>query len=369
MILEKIRLLNFNNYTEQELEFGAGINCLTGPNGSGKTNMLDAIYFLALTKSAFNKTDSQTIKHGEAFFLAAARFNAGNEGIDLQCSYKASDKKSIKYNQVAYTRLSDHIGKVPVVLATPDDTDLIREGGEERRKFFDGILSQTDHEYLEHLMRYNAFLQQRNSYLKACIETRRPDFTLIDAYDAHLTPHAEALYKLRKQFASFYEPIFNQHYASLSNGQEMVNLVYNSPMEVEQFRDLLAKARNTDIALGRTTVGPHKDDYIFSLGAHPLKKFGSQGQQKCFVIALKMAQYQAMFQLKGQKPLLLLDDIFDKLDDARITRLLEILHNSNFGQVFITDARPERSQSLLGNFGGDIRFFKVERGVVVPEAG
>jgi DNA replication and repair protein RecF len=364
MILNNLKILNFNNYSEENVAFCNGINCLTGPNGSGKTNLLDAIYLLALTKSAFNKTDAQNVKHTEAFFSVSGNYSLEQDNFQLQCSFKAGEKKMVRLNQVPYTRLSDHIGKFPVVLATPDDTNMIREGGEERRKFFDGILAQTDHDYLEHLIKYNAYLQQRNSLLKTALETRRLDTTLLDTYDSRLIPHANALHARRSTFVAFFEPVFNRHYAHLSNHAEEVSLQYNSLQHSDSYAQLLKNARSTDLVYGRTTVGPHKDDFVFNLGNHPMKKFGSQGQQKCFVIALKLAQYHAMLELNGQKPTLLLDDIFDKLDDNRIANLLNTLQSSTFGQIFITDARPERSLSLLGALQKETRFFKVFKGTI-----
>ncbi len=363
MYLQSLHLLNFNNYADQKAEFGPGVNCLAGPNGSGKTNLLDALYFLALTKSAFSKTDPQSMKHSEPFFSVKGTFIQDNEPLTVQCSMKAGEKKQLQLNRIPYTRFSDHIGRFPVVLVTPDDTALIREGGEERRRFFDGVLSQINHSYLENLLRYNNILQQRNSILRSYAESRRIDLTLLDTYDERISLHGDFLHNARAEFAEVFTPLFNNYYRQIAEDKETMHMVYQSQVSAMPMRELLKQARQTDLLAGRSSAGIHRDDFIFNMGSHALKKFGSQGQQKCFVLALKLAQYDAMVSAGLSRPVLLLDDVFDKLDDARIQALLSLLRSGKFGQVFITDARPERSMSLLKDDAGT-RFFFVENGEI-----
>ena len=296
--------------------------------------------------------------------MIKGQFRQQDEEFTVQCSLKAGEKKLFSVNKLPVSRFSDHIGRIPIVLATPDDTVLIKEGSEERRRFFDGMLSQINHSYLEHLLRYNNFLAQRSSLLKQYQETRRIDTHLLDTYDSHLCIHATFLFEARTEFAAQFTPLFSEWYRQLSGGSENVGLEYLSQLQGESIEYLLKQGRGADLASGRSLSGVHRDDFIFSSGGHPLKKFGSQGQQKCYVIALRLAQFKAMQDAGTGTPLLLLDDIFDKLDDARINALLTILHSPDFGQVFITDARPERSLSLLQGSGEGVKFFKVKNGEI-----
>ncbi len=358
-VSSKINLLNFKNYEELSLQFSAQLNCIVGPNGSGKTNLLDAIHYLCLTKSAFNAQDTQSIRHGSEFFLIDGTFQEEDKKHQITISMKVGGRKVVMYDKKAYERISEHIGRFPVVLIAPDDTDLVRDSGEIRRKFFDGMLSQIDHEYLDNLIQYNTILKQRNSLLKQFYERNYFDKELLETYNVLLLPLGYALHQRRKTFMEGFAPVFRQHYQYLSESREEVDLIYESELFEENFEYEFSYATRRDLQLQRTTKGVHKDDYVFEIDRYALRKFGSQGQQKSFVIALKLAQFDVIRQAKGQKPLLLLDDIFDKLDDMRISKLLEMISKDTFGQLFITDARPERTKQLFGQSSIEMAIFQM----------
>ncbi len=362
MFIERIQLLNFKNYEEIDFAFSKDINCIVGPNGIGKTNLLDAVYYLCMTKSAFNSVESLNIKHDAYFFLNKGSFSdtaSATSSTKVQCAYKKGEKKSIKLDQKEYEKLSSHIGKFPCVLMTPYDTDLVREGSETRRKFFDNTLSQTNSAYLEQLIHYNHYLKQRNNLLKQFAERKNSDLALLETYNIQMAPLAKAIYETRKDFIADFTPHFINYYKKLSNDQEPMSITYASGLEKTSFSTLLKQNLQKDMVLQRTTQGIHRDDYVFEMADFPLKKTGSQGQQKSYVIALKLAQYKWISKQKALKPILLLDDIFDKLDDYRINQLLKILADGNFGQIFISDARPERSESLLKGINRDVKFFRL----------
>ncbi|MFN3404500.1 MAG: DNA replication/repair protein RecF [Cytophagaceae bacterium] len=362
--IEKLQLLNFKNYEEATLLFSPEINILTGQNGSGKTNLLDAIHFISVSKSAFNLSDSQCIMHGHPYFLVSCNISGGAGNHLVQCSFQQGQKKVLKIDKKPYEKITEHIGKFPVVLITPYDTDLIREGSEERRKFFDSILSQLDSNYLNDLIHYNHFLKQRNSSLKKFRESGKTDFDLLESYDSQIIPFGQKIHKSRKDFIKEFLPFFHKNYDEISDKAEQVNLVYESQLTSQNFGDLLKKSREKDIVLERTTTGVHRDDYNFLLKDLPIKNLGSQGQQKSFVIGLKLGQYDIIQKKKELCPLLLLDDIFDKLDEKRIEKLLQMIGNKKFGQLFITEARLGRSRQLLEGLSSDLRIFKVENGRV-----
>lgn len=282
----------------------------------------------------------------------------------LLCSLKKGERKLLKLDKNPYDKISDHIGNFPAVLITPYDTDLIREGGEERRKFLDSLIAQLDHQYLETLMAYNRLLRQRNALLKSFAERRRKDLALLETYDIRLLPAGEAIYSTRKKILSEFIPLFLKHYEFMAGSKEEVSLKYKSQQEDPAFREKYSAAAEKDMVLQRTTMGVHKDDLLLSINDLPVKNFGSQGQQKSFVIALKLAQFELFIQKKNIKPLLLLDDIFDKLDTHRIEKLLEMIIKDEFGQIFITDARLERSEKLLEKLDAEIRIFKVLDGTI-----
>lgn len=361
MWLEKLHLTYFKSYEERGFAFGERVNCLVGENGSGKTNLLDAIYFLTLTKSAFHNQDALGIRHGQDFFILDGIFNESEKNIQITCSFQRGQRKIFMADKKNYDRLSDHIGLFPLVLIAPNDTDLIRDGSEERRRFFDGVLAQATPEYLNDFLQYNKILTQRNGLLKLFAERNYLDEDLLDTYNEPLIILAIRIYQHRRAFMDRFLPLFRKYYEFLSSGKEQVDVSYESEVASEDFAQEFRKNRSRDLHAQRTGKGIHKDEYVFEIDSITLKKFGSQGQQKSFVIALKLAQFELLKIEKEKTPILLLDDIFDKLDDRRINKLIELIDDGFLGQVFITDARPERSQKILENVKADVRFFEINR--------
>jgi len=363
MHIEKLSLINFKNYNEVVLDFSNRINCFLGKNGSGKTNLLDAIYYLSATKSAINTVDSQNIRFGQSFFSIKASLIKQEESYNIQCALKQGQKKIFKVNGVEYEKLKEHIGKFPVIFILPNDTDLVRDGSEIRRKFFDQMISQLDSQYLDALIVYNHALKQRNSLLKSFAEKRSIDKLLIEPYNQKLLSNGKFIYESRKKFLENFKPLFSNRFKSISANQDEVNLEYPSDLEKEDFENVFANNLDRDIIMQRTTLGIHKDDYKFKISGRQLKKFGSQGQQKSFVISLKLAHHDIL-KKHEHKPILLLDDIFDKLDSFRITYLLEMIKDKDFGQVFITDARTERTKEILNTNDVESKIYKISNGGV-----
>jgi DNA replication and repair protein RecF len=377
MFLQKISLAHFKSYEYENFEFSERVNCIVGENGIGKTNLLDAIYFLALTKSSISNQDALSINHEAEYMMIEGdfgifdfRFSISDlESIQseipnlkseiITVSLQRGQKKAVLRDKKAYERISEHIGRFPVVMLSPNDTDIIRDGSEERRKFFDGVMAQLDSEYLENLLQYNRLLLQRNSLLKQFAERNYTDDLLLDIYSDPLVEVSLKLYKARNQFVTAFLPLFKKHYNTLSDAREDVEMIYESEVGAENFTQIFRKNRQRDLAAQRTTMGSHKDDFIFEINGFTLRKFGSQGQQKSFVIALKLAQFEMLTKVKGFPPLLLLDDIFDKLDDRRIQQLITMMVDGTFSQVFITDARPERTRQLLGDLGVEVKYFEI----------
>lgn len=366
MYLEKLQLTNFKNYEDVTLEFSPKINVLVGKNGSGKTNLLDAIYVLSMTKSAFS-SDAFCIRNNSDFFFIKGSFNTGTDRREVSCSNQSGSRKIFKEGVNEYDKLSEHIGKYPVVLIAPDDTELVREGSEERRKFFDAILSQLDVKYLGQLILYANALRQRNSMLKMFAERNTVDSTALESYDRVLIDSGTHIYKKRTTFIGDFLPVFRQYYNFLVE-QEPVGITYKSELSNVDYRDGLNSSRQRDQYLQRTSFGIHRDDYHFQLGDGDLKRLGSQGQQKSFIIALKMAQFDIIAANKRTKPILLLDDIFDKLDDFRIAKLLELIHRDAWGQLFISDARPDRTAALLKSINTKATIFRVSNGTVQKDS-
>lgn len=364
MLLENLSLLYFKNYEEADISFSPHINCFIGENGSGKTNLLDAIYYLSMSKSAFTASDLQNIKQDEEFFMVRGRFRMQNHQHTIQCTFRAGQKKLVTHNKIPYEKVSEHIGRYPVVLISPYDTDLIREGSEERRKYFDSLLSQLNHDYLETLIHYNYLLKQRNSLLKQFADRHYFDRDYLQILDEQLVPAGEKIAQVRQDFLAGFAPIFLQHYQHLTDSRESVQLQYKSQLPGANFALLLEQAQRKDLLLQRTTVGPHKDDFIFLMNGWPIKSYGSQGQQKSFVIALKLAHFEVVSRHKGRKPLLLLDDIFDRLDERRITKLMQLVANHTFGQLFITDSHLDRTDRILAGLSESIARFHVANGTV-----
>lgn len=364
MWLQKLSLLNFKNYSEAELNFSATVNAFTGNNGAGKTNLLDAIHYLSLCKSYFNPIDGQQIKHDHDFFMIQGVFDKDEQQEIISCGLKRGQKKLFKRNKKEYQRLADHIGLFPLVMISPNDISIIIEGSEERRRFIDNVISQTDHAYLDELILYNRNLQNRNALLRQIALTGKYDPELLEIYDEQLIFSGNRIFSKRRTFMEVFTVIFNQHYQYLSGGAESVGMVYESPLMKADFAEILKQNLERDRVLERTSIGIHKDDLVFTLGGMPLKKFGSQGQQKSFLIALKLAQYTFLQQQKGFKPLLLLDDIFDKLDEHRTRKLMKMVSDKDFGQIFITDTSRKRIENIFNEINFPVTIFDIEKGAV-----
>lgn len=349
MHLENLNLFNYRNYADVNLRFDARINCFVGNNGVGKTNLLDAIYFLSLTRSAFGFSDSQSIRHGEKGFKIKGGFSIKDILYDVLIEISGNGKKQLSVNAQVYEKQSEHVGRFPAIFISPYDTDIIREGPELRRKFFDTTISQINHQYLNTLIRYNHFLKQRNSLLKSFADGAAFDGQILDIYDNELSKAGEQIFDIRVKFLHVFEPIFKDIYEKLAGvNLERVSIVYQSDLQNEpELKRSLKEALKRDMVLQRTTVGPHKDDFRFSLSDFEIRKYGSQGQLKSFAIALKLAQYEIIRSEKGFSPIILLDDIFDKLDDERIAHLMVMLEKDYEAQLFITDARPDRTKSVF----------------------
>lgn len=359
MWLKNLTLLNFKNYNTADLNFSKTVNAFVGNNGAGKTNLLDAIHYLCLCKSYFNPIDSQQIKTGEELFLVQGDFDRDDKKEKISCGLKRNQKKSFKRNKKEYDKLADHIGLFPVVMISPYDINLIMDGSEERRRFIDNVISQTDSRYLDQLITYNKHLLNRNALLKQVAITRTLDVALLQILDEQLIVSGNAIFEKRKQFLLDFIPLFDQHYRFLTNDAEQVSLTYQSQLNEQTFENLLAQSIEKDRILERTTTGIHKDELQFEIAGMPMKKFGSQGQQKSFLIALKLAQYSYLQKFKGFKPLLLLDDIFDKLDTHRIHKLMEMVSHQDFGQIFITDANKGRVEAVFKEINVEIELFEV----------
>jgi DNA replication and repair protein RecF len=364
MYLRRLSLINFKNYAEATLAFSPGANAFVGNNGSGKTNLLDAIHYLSLCKSYFNPADNQNIRHGAEFLLVQGTYELNGTEEHIHCGLKRNQRKVFKRNNKEYERLADHIGLLPVVMISPVDSMLITEGSEERRKFIDSIISQYDKAYLDDLISYNKIVAHRNALLKQFAQSRSFDRTSLEIWDEQLIPLADKIFVKRHEFISRFSPIFRQHYHFITDGREEVSVIYESHLEKGNFSATLEAALDKDRMMQYTTAGIHKDDLEFTSGGFPVKRFASQGQQKSFLIALKLAQFEFIKEIKGVKPILLLDDIFDKLDDLRVTRLMELVSRESFGQLFISDAHPERVKKIFEGIGLDIRMFEIEGGAV-----
>ncbi|WP_133783263.1 DNA replication/repair protein RecF [Pedobacter nutrimenti] len=364
MWLKNITLLNFKNYTDADLRFSKSVNAFVGNNGAGKTNLLDAIHYLCLCKGYFNPIDSQQIKSGEDLFLIQGDFDRKEKNEKITCGVKKNQKKQFKRNKKEYEKLADHIGLFPVVMISPYDVNLIMDGSEERRKFMDNVISQTDSRYLDELITYNRHLLNRNALLKQIALTRKYDPALLQIFDEQLVASGNKLFEKRKSFMTEFIPLFNKYYSFITEDQEEVHLLYQSQLNEHHFETLLQQAAEKDKVLERTTVGIHKDELVFTIGEMALKKFGSQGQQKSFLIALKLAQYAYLQKYRGFKPLLLLDDIFDKLDDHRMRKLMEMVSHHDFGQIFITDTGKERVLNIFNSIKVPVTLFDVDNGAV-----
>jgi len=349
MYLKHLHVSNFKNYEENEFDFHENVNCFVGKNGSGKTNLLDAIHYLSFCKSYFSSQDTYSVRFNCDFFAIYGLFESfeNRTNTKIGCVFK-NGRKTIKANQKEYQRLSDHIGLFPLIMVSPYDNDTINEGSETRRKFFDISISQFDKEYLQQLISYQKILQQRNQLLKQHLSGEKADLSLLQIYNNQLIPLGNYIFEKRKQFVSAILTDFQHYYQTLSGGNETVSIIYQSQLFEQDFEKGLQGNETQDFRSAYTNFGTHKDDFLFLINEMPLKRFGSQGQQKSFSLALKLAQYDYIATRKKVKPILLLDDIFDKLDNFRITQLLNMVGQHHFGQVFITDTDEVRLQAILG---------------------
>lgn len=359
MILKTLSLLNYKNFDSKTFEFDQTINCFVGNNGVGKTNVLDAIYHLSFGKSYFNPVASQNIKHDEDFFVLNGEYFKNDEIENIVVSLKKGQKKVIKRNSKVYDKFSDHIGFLPLVIISPADRDLIIEGSDTRRKFIDSVISQSNKNYLTYLINYNKVLSQRNSLLKYFAANHTYNQDTIDVYNEQLSQYGTEIFEIRKAFLDTFVPLFKARYKAISNTTENINLTYNSNLFKDDLITLLKQNINKDKALQYTSVGVHKDDLIFTIDDHPIKKFGSQGQQKSFLIALKLAQFDCLKSQSGTNPILLLDDIFDKLDENRVAQIIKLVDDENFGQIFISDTHADRTEAAVKQVHQSYKIFKL----------
>ena len=360
MILKALSLLNYKNFDSQSFEFDHKINCIVGPNGIGKTNILDAIYHLSFGKSYFNPVSSQNIKHNEEFFVIDGIYEKDNTEEKIIVSLKRGQKKVLKRNGKIYERFRDHIGFLPLVIISPADRDLIIEGSETRRKFIDGVISQSDKGYLDNLIAYNKTLSQRNALLKYFNANNTFNKDNLDIYNEQLADYGHQIFEKRQEFLAEFVDIFIKRYQAISSKNEVVNLIYKTDLNDNNLLSLLDNNLNKDKALQYTSVGIHKDDLLFQIQNFPIKKFGSQGQQKSFLIALKLAQFDFIKQQSGFNPILLLDDIFDKLDEYRVTQIIKLVDAEDFGQIFISDTHSDRTENVVKSVHQTYKLFNLE---------
>lgn len=367
--LKHLHLLNFKNYAVADLQFSGKINCLVGNNGVGKTNILDAIYYLSVTKGYFNAIDSQNITYGQDFFLLEGTFAKGEQEDKIAIALKRSQKKVIKRNGKEYERMADHIGHLPLVIISPSDRDLILEGSEVRRRFVDGVIAQSDKLYLDDLLAYNRALSQRNSLLKYFAANGRFDAEQLAIYDEQLVERGTLIYEKRQKFITDLKPILQTYYEAISGGAEAIGMHYESALHEANLQDILRQNQAKDRVLQFTSQGIHRDDLLLTMLEYPLKKAGSQGQQKTFLIALKLAQFDFLKRHSGFLPLLLLDDIFDKLDETRVTALIKLVNEHHFGQIFISDTHAERTREIAKRINEEARIFIINaQGEIHEEA-
>jgi DNA replication and repair protein RecF len=359
MHLKKLTLTNFKNYELNELELSPKINCFVGNNGVGKTNILDAIHYLSLTKSFFNNIDGINIRHGEDYFILQGTFLNYGEEEQVYCAYQRQKHKLLKRNGKEYQKLSDHVGKFPVVMISPADSSLITEGSEERRRFLNKIISQYNPEYLDSMLRYNKALQQRNKLLKDFKSSGKFDKEVLSIWDAQLIKYGSYVFSEREILINELIPVFQDYYSTISSGKESVKLKYRSHLTEGNFQEALLNSIEKDRFLEYTTVGIHKDDLILEMNDFSVKSLGSQGQQKSYLVALKLAKFDYIKKKSGFPPVLLLDDIFDKFDADRVEQIIKLSGNKRFGQIFITDTHQNRLQDMLTSHSVDYKLFSI----------
>ena len=365
MIIKAINILNYKNISHAGLTFSPGLNCLFGLNGMGKTNLLDAIYYLSFCKSASNHIDSQNIKHDAEYFMIDGTYDDG-QGTEMTvyCGMKKRHKKVFKKNGKEYRKFSDHIGQVPLVMVSPVDGGIISGGSEERRRFMDMVISQHDKEYLNAIIRYERALMQRNAMLKA--DSQAPDADY-EVWEEMMDIYGKVVCGKRQKFIAEFKSYFSELYHYISSGNEDVSLQYTSHCLDADLKSLLAANRERDRIIGFTTKGIHRDDIEMALGGYPVRREGSQGQNKTFAIALKLAQFTYLDKKDGTKPLLLLDDIFDRLDGKRVEKIIRLVSGDGFGQIFITDTDKARFDGILAQVSADYKIFEVCDGVITDD--
>ena len=363
MRLGRLSILNFKNIIEGEISPCEGINCIVGSNGAGKTNVVNAIHYLSMSKSSLSHTDGQSVRHGEEFFMLSGDYFADSGmAVGVTCGFGKGKGKTLKFCGKEYERLADHIGAVPVVMVSPADGALVSDSADERRRWLNAFISQLDHPYLDNTMRYNRVLAERNTLLKQG-EYTIPE--LLDVLDERLADLGEKVAATRRDVVGRLAPLVEKYYAFIADDHELVELTYRSDLNERPFLEVLQSVRQKDVVCGFTNSGVHRDDVVMKIGGYPLRKYGSQGQQKSFLLALKLAQYTLLYERLGERPLLLLDDLFDKLDERRLSRLMELTAGGDFGQIFITDCNRERLISVLKNNGLPFRLWDVAEGEIV----
>jgi DNA replication and repair protein RecF len=364
MYLRKLSLTNFKNYTDAELEFSPRINCFVGNNGVGKTNILDAIHYLSLTKSFFNNIDSISIHHGEDYFIINGTFVRDGEEDQIYCAFQKQKQKVLKKNGKEYQRLSEHIGKFPVVMISPADSSLVSEGSEERRKFLNKIISQYDAGYLDSVLKYSKALQNRNRLLKDFRLSGNFDNDSLVIWDSQLVKYGTTVYNERKNLVDELIPVFQEHYSLISSEKEKVRLTYRSHLSEGNYMEALVNSLSKDRFLEYTTTGIHKDDLLLEMNGHSVRSLGSQGQQKSYLVALKLAKFDYIKRRSGISPILLLDDIFDKFDADRVEQIIRLVGNHRFGQIFITDTHQSRLHEILSSHNTDYKLFRINNNSV-----
>ena len=359
-VLEKIVIADFRNIQLQEIDFSPNINCISGNNGEGKTNLLDAIYYMSMTKSAFASSDKFNFRHGTEEFSLAGTYRMTN-GLSSRFAMKmnAKGEKKVKRDEKFYQKVSEHVGVLPVVMVSPADVSMVSESGDERRRFVNAVLSQMDREYMSAMQQYNRLLLQRNRMLKDPVVDR----SLLEVIDMRMSSLAQPIYERRKQFIEDLKPIVAEYYRALSGDSEQVNIEYESELSGGSLESILAASFEKDRIMKHTTSGIHRDDFAFTMNGHPIRRFGSQGQQKSFLVSLKFAQYEIMKRNYGFAPILLLDDVFDKLDMVRISNLLQMVASNDFGQIFITDSNKVRMSGIVDRLTQDRAYFETAGGV------
>jgi recF protein len=359
MYLKKLSLVNFKNYEETELEFSPKINSLVGNNGVGKTNILDAIHYLSLTKSFFNNIDSISIRHGEDYFIIEGTFVRNEDEDKIYCAFQKQKQKVLKKNNKEYLKLSDHVGKYPVVMISPADSALISEGSEERRRFLNKIISQYNPEYLDSVLKYSKALQNRNRLLKNFKASGKFDNDALVIWDSQLVKYGTYVFRERELLVNELIPVFQENYSMISSGKENVKLSYRSHLSEGDFAEALASSVAKDRFLEYTTIGIHKDDLLLEMNGHSVKSLGSQGQQKSYLVALKLAKFEYIRQKSGISPILLLDDIFDKFDAGRVEQIIKLVGNQRFGQIFMTDTHQSRLHEILSSHNTQYKLFRI----------